>query len=349
MADRFTPSPFRPAFGLGNAHVQTVVGKGLRPAVDLPLRRKRLETPDGDFLDLDYAGGPGLWPEASPAVGERPGAPIVVVLHGLEGRSTRRYMRTTYRALLGRGLRPVGLNFRGCSGEPNRTARAYHSGETGDLRFVLETLRARHDVPFGVMGYSLGGNVTLKFLGEGDAGDAGPGLRPASELVAAGAAISVPFDLDAGAAILERGFMARRVYTPYFIRKLRPKALAKGALLAPLCDLEAAARARTIREFDDAVTAPVFGFDDAADYYARSSSARFVAGIRVPTLVVHSTDDPFLPPDRIPADALEENPAVTALITERGGHQGYVAGSLLRPRFWVEEVAADFLADRLRA
>ncbi len=344
---------FRPARGLGNAHVQTVLGRLLRPAFDVPLRRERLELPDGDFLDLDHAGdedrgaGGGLAPAGGAVAGE--GGPLVVVLHGLEGRTTRRYMGTTYRALLRRGLRPIGLNFRGCSGEPNRLARAYHSGETGDLRFVLETLRSRHRRTIGVVGYSLGGNVTLKFLGEDEAGEPVPSGGPAVRLVDAGAAISVPFDLAAGAAVLEEGPMARRVYSPYFLRKLRPKALAKGARLADRCDLEAVAGARTIREFDDLVTAPVFGFEDAADYYARSSSARYIAGIRVPTMVVHSRDDPFLPADRIPEAALRANPAITAVITDRGGHQGYLAGSLLRPRFWVEEVVAEFLAEKLAA
>lgn len=331
-----TAESFRPAFGSSNPHVQTILGRLLRPAFDVPLRRERLELPDGDFLDLDHAG------DNSVVGGEA--APLVVVLHGLEGRTTRRYMGTTFRALLRRGLRPVGLNFRGCSGEPNRLARAYHSGETDDLRFVLESLRSRHDVPIGVMGYSLGGNVTLKFLGEAAAGS-----RRAGDLVNAGAAVSVPFDLAAGAAVLERGLMARLVYAPYFLRKLRPKALEKGPLLEDRCDLQAVARARTIREFDDLVTAPIFGFDDAADYYARSSSARFVAGIRVPTLVVHSRDDPFLPADRIPEAELRANPAIRPVITDRGGHQGYLAGSLLHPRFWVEEITADFMAEQLTA
>lgn len=336
---------FRPAPGLSNAHVQTIAGKVLRPGVSVPLRRERLETPDGDFLDLDFPA------EAKP--GDGSAGPVVLVLHGLEGTSTRRYMGTTYRALLDRGMRPVGMNFRGCSGEPNRTARAYHSGETGDLRFVLQTLRARFAGPLGLVGYSLGGNVALKFLGEsgsaagtggaGDAGDAGE----AHALVSAAAAVSVPFDLAAGAGALERGLMGRWVYTRYFMRGLRSKLLAKRGLVADVCDLEAVASARTIRDFDDAVTAPIFGFDSAADYYARSSSGGFIPGIRVPTLVVHSRDDPFLPAAAIPEAALAASPAVTAVITDRGGHQGYVGGSVLRPRFWVEDVVADFLMERL--
>lgn len=329
---------FRPARGLSNAHAQTIAGKVLRPVVDVPLRRERLETPDGDFLDIDFAGEP----EA--VRGES--SPVVVVLHGLEGMSTRRYMGTTYRALLRRGLRPVGMNFRGCSGEPNRTARAYHSGETGDVRFVLEALRGRSGGPLGVIGYSLGGNVVLKLLGEPGGGVPG---GAAEGLVTAAAAVSVPFDLDAGARALESSIMGRLLYTRYFMGRLRSKMVAKGDLVADACDMGAVRRSRTIREFDDAATAPIFGFDSAADYYARSSSNRFIAGIRVPTLVVHSRDDPFLPASAIPEAALAANPAVTTAITERGGHQGYVAGSLLRPRFWVEEVVADFMAERLTA
>jgi predicted alpha/beta-fold hydrolase len=324
--------PFRPAPGLGNPHLQTLVGRALRPDLDIALRRERLETPDGDFLDIDFAGGtndPG------------PGAPLVVVLHGLEGMTTRKYMRTTYRALLDRGIRPVGMNFRGCSGEPNRTARAYHSGETGDLRFLLERLKARHDGPFGVMGYSLGGNVTLKFLGESE--------EDARTLVSAGAAVSVPFDLDAGGRRLEGTFMGRAVYTRYFMKPLRRKMLAKGDLVADRCDLDAVARSRSIRDFDDAATAPIFGFESAADYYARSSSDQFIPGIRVPTLIVHSRDDPFLPEESIPEAAIRANPAITPVITDRGGHQGYLAGSVLHPVFWVEEIAAHWLAERLKA
>ncbi|MGK7313380.1 MAG: YheT family hydrolase [Candidatus Longimicrobiales bacterium M2_2A_002] len=340
IVESVPPIPsFRPAPGLGNPHVQTIAGKLLRPELGLPLHRERIETLDGDFLDLDFAFDPEGGPD--------PGAPVVVLLHGLEGSARRRYMQHTYGALLEQGLRPVGLNFRGCSGEPNRAARAYHSGETGDLRLVLDTLAGRYPAAeMAVVGYSLGGNVALKYLGE----TRGSGLEargPGTE-VSAGAAVSVPFDLAAGARALERSWLGRTAYTPYFMRTLVPKTLEKSAALAERVDLDAVRRARTIQEFDDALTAPLHGFRDAADYYARSSSARFIAGIRIPTLVVHSRDDPFLPAAAIPEAALEANPAITAVITEKGGHQGYVAGSILWPEFWVERVVAEWLAARLR-
>jgi hypothetical protein len=342
--------PFRPAAGLANPHVQTIAGKLLRSDLDLPLWRVRLETPDDDFLDLDFA--------FDPEAGTDPTAPVVVLLHGLEGNARRRYMKHTYRMLLAVGLRPVGLNFRGCSGEPNRTARAYHSGETSDLRFVLDHLAGRWpDAPRAVLGYSLGGNVALKLLGEegrrsSDAGDAAAPRHAADAgdgepRVVAGAAISVPFDLAAGADALQQSWLGRAIYTRYFLRTLIPKTVAKAELLGDRVDLDAVRDARTIREFDDAVTAPLHGFDGATDYYDRSSSRRFIADIQAPTLVVHSCDDPFLPASAIPEAELRANPAVTPLITGTGGHQGYVAGSILEPDFWVERVVAGWLRDTL--
>jgi uncharacterized protein len=329
-----TEPAFHPARGLSNPHVQTFAGKALRPAPDIWFHRERVVTPDGDFVDLDFAG----WPPTGSS--ELDASPLVLILHGLEGTSRRRYMATTYRALLDAGMRPVALNFRGCSGEPNRTARAYHSGETEDLRVVLEMLRARFGGPLGLVGYSLGGNVALKFLGEAGGG--------ATALVGAAVAVSVPFDLSAGADRIEEGLLGR-VYSYYFLSKLRRKIRDRADLLRGVCDADAGLRARTVREFDDAITAPLHGFRDAADYYARSSAAAFIDGIRVPTLVLHSRDDPFLPEDRIPITAMDANPAVTAVLTERGGHVAFVGGSILRPDFWAERVLAAFLAERLGA
>jgi predicted alpha/beta-fold hydrolase len=318
---------FQPAVGLGNPHVQTILGKFRRPVFGIPLRRERIETPDGDFLDLDFAGG------------EAASGPPVVVLHGLEGATSRGYMINTYRVLLEAGLRPIGLNFRGCSGEPNRTARAYHSGETEDVGLVLERLAARFGGPVGVVGYSLGGNVALKLAGE--RGDA------ACDHVGAVVAVSVPFDLSAGSDRIGQGVMGR-VYTRYFMRNLLRKVELKADLLREVCDTAAIRRTRTIRQFDEAATAPLHGFASAADYYERSSSARFVAGIRVPTLILHSEDDPFLPPDRIPRREMEGNPSVTPVITRRGGHVGFIEGSIARPRFWAEATLAGWLREQLR-
>jgi len=317
--------PFRPPRWLVSPHAQTVGGKLLRPRARVALRRERIETRDGDVLDLDFTAGDAR-------------RPLVVVLHGLEGSARRRYMVLTYRDLERAGMEAVGLNFRGCSGEPNRTARAYHSGETGDLRFVIGRLQERFPGrTLGAVGYSLGGNVLLKHLGE--TGDAS-GL-------AAAVAVSVPFDLAAGADAVGSGIPGQLLYTPYFLHSLKRKTLAKAHLVERLCDLGRVRTARTLRAFDDAVTAPLHGFDDADDYYRRSSSARFIPGIRTPTLVLQARDDPFLPADRIPETALRANAHVAAALTERGGHLGFVHRG--RPRFWAESEAARFLNRQLSA
>jgi predicted alpha/beta-fold hydrolase len=342
-ADSLVPPPFRPPWWLRAAHAQTIGGKFLRPDPGVILRRERIATPDGDFLDLDFAelphgkprGEPGTTPGTKPGTTPTP-APAVLVLHGLEGSTRRHYMLVVYRELLRHGLRPIGLNFRSCSGEPNRLPRFYHSGETGDLRFILQHLAER--LPGGIrgaIGFSLGGNVLLKFLGE--EGDA------ARRWLGAAVAISVPFDLAAGADTLERGPMAR-IYTEYFLRSLRGKVHAKAELLRPLVDLEAALRARTLRRFDDAMTAPLHGFTDAADYYHRSSSAHYLEGIRLPTLLLQAEDDPFLPTSALPRAAVAANPRLVPGFSRRGGHVGFITGAPWAPRFHAEEEAARFLA-----
>ncbi|MFW6079972.1 MAG: hydrolase [Gemmatimonadota bacterium] len=325
------PDPFRPARWLPGPHAQTIVGRFLRPAAPMTLTRERIETPDGDFLDLELPGAADLTEDS----------PTVLALHGLEGHGRARYMLTLYRELLRRGIRPVGMNFRSCSGEPNRTARFYHSGETEDMRLLLDRLRSRWpDAPLGAVGFSLGGNMLLKHLGE--TGEA------SRERVDAAVAVSVPFDLAAGARAIERPPMGT-VYTWYFLRKLRGKMRAKSALMRGRCDLERALRARTLREFDDAATAPLHGFEDAADYYRRSSCARYIDRIGVPTLILHAEDDPFLPGEALPRDAIAANPWLVAGITARGGHMGFVEGSPWAPEFWAEREAAAFLAARLGA
>lgn len=337
----FAP-PFHPPWWLRSPHAQTIAGKFLRRDPGLELRRERIETPDGDFIDLDFASfadspRPGPTPPGGRTSGERvpADAPTVLVLHGLEGSARRNYMLLTYRELLRLGLRPVGLNFRSCSGEPNRLPRFYHSGETDDLRLALDYL-ARHS-PGGIrgaIGFSLGGNVLLKYLGEES--------DEARRRLDAAVAISVPFDLAAGAATLERGVMGR-IYTEYFLRSLRAKIQAKLGIMPPGIDAAAALRARTLRAFDDAVTAPLHGFADAADYYHRSSSARYLEAIRVPTLLIHAEDDPFLPPPAIPRRVIAQNSYLTPAISRRGGHVGFLSGTPRTPTYHAETTAAHFL------
>lgn len=323
---RFGPARFRPAWWLRNRHAQTLAGKYLRSGTGLPLERRRIDTPDGDFLDIDFAPEPA------------PGAPLVVLLHGLEGSTQREYMSLMFRELFDRGLRGVGMNFRGCGGEPNRLPRAYHSGETGDLAHVITRLRRdQPGRPIGAAGVSLGGNVLLKYLGE----------RRDAAGVDAAAAVSVPFDLAGSAERLSSGLMGR-TYGAYFLRSLLRKVRAKRDLLNGEIDVGRTLAARTLRDFDDACTAPLHGFADAGDYYARADVRPHLAQIRVPALLIQARDDPFLPRRATPDAIVADNPHLAAAFTDRGGHLGFVEGALpWRSRFWAEREAARFLAREL--
>lgn len=251
-------------------------------------------------------------------------------------------MAQTYLALAERGMRAVGLNFRGCSGEANRTPRFYHSGETEDPGFVIALLRERFpNRPLMAIGFSLGGNILLKYLGEQGAKNAAP--------VSAAVAVSVPYDLSAGADALERGPMAR-IYVGYFLRSLLAKVHAKREILSNSLDLDAISASTTLRDFDNAATAKLHGFAGAEDYYRKSSSHRFIESVRVPTLLIHSRDDPFLPAAVLPLSAIEANPFLTLVLTERGGHVGfYEGGPPWNPAFWMEDQSASFLAHHHRS
>jgi uncharacterized protein len=326
----FTLRPFRPAWWLPGAHGQTVAGRYARRFRRVRFRRERLETPDGDFLDLDHA--------SLPHHPVDPDAPLAVVVHGLEGSSASSYVLETCRALAEAGIGAVALNFRGCSGEPNRTARFYHAGETGDLALVLDHLAGRsRGRPLLAVGYSLGGNVLLKYLGE--TGDAAG--------IAAAVAVSVPYDLGAGADQLDRTLMGR-LYTGIFVRSLRRKYRLKRELLAGRCDDAGVAAARSFRAFDDAATAPLHGFRDVDHYYTSSSAAGYLHRIRIPTLLLQGLDDPFVARDGIPRPVIRENPFLYEGFLPRGGHVGFIAGPPWRPEFWAEREAARFLAWRAR-
>ena len=232
-------------------------------------------------------------------------------------------------------MRGVGLNFRTCGGEMNRTARGYNAGDTRDLQFVLAWLRDRFPhAPIGMIGVSLGAYLTLKYMGE-----AGRTAVPQAAV-----AVSPPFDMDAGAIQLDEG--NGRFYMPRLLKSLQEKARLKADLLRPHIDLEAALTAKTLRAFDDA-WAPLHGCKDAADYYRNNSSAQFVPHIRHSTLIIRAVDDPFFSPNDIPYTAIAENIAVTACLPAHGGHVGFVAGGLRRPQFWSEATAAQFIANQL--
>ncbi|MSR14678.1 MAG: hydrolase [Gammaproteobacteria bacterium] len=289
---------YHPAWWLPGPNLQTLwAARVSRPPV-VTYRPERLELPDGDFVDLAWAGDPG--------------APLIVVLHGLEGSAESPYVRRLVQALITRGYGTCVMHFRGCSGTPNRLARSYHSGDTGDLKFLLDTLQARlPNRALGAVGYSLGGNVVLKFLGE---------LGSRTSLVAA-AAVSVPFDLAAAASRLNQGFS--RIYQRHLVSSMRTKLKRKFSDVAAPIDLTHLHRWRTFWEYDEHVTAPLHGFASAADYYAQSSSRNFIKRITIPTLVVHALDDPFLPASAVPLEH-EIVASITFELVARGGHVGFV-------------------------
>ncbi len=319
----FQPTePFAPARGLASCHAQTIYATLVRPTHVPTLKRERWELPDGDFVDLDSFDG-------------KPGAPHVVSLHGLEGSSRSGYIAAILRGAAERGWGATAINFRSCSGEPNRLARSYHSGDIGDALSVMRHLRERLTGPLYAVGFSLGANVLLRLLEE--TGDASP--------VDAAAAMSAPFELEACANTLDSPDPFLRFYRARFLRTLKQKAREKLRRFPGVFDREAMERASTLRAFDDAVTAPLHGFRDATHYYAEASSGPRLHAIRRPTLLLSAKDDPMIPASTHPRD-VSSNPHLHLVVTEHGGHVGYVSGGPLAPRFWGESQMLAFLASR---
>jgi predicted alpha/beta-fold hydrolase len=300
----------------------------VRRPPNVATRVERWATPDGDEIELRRLDSP---------VGSA-NAPRLLLLHGLEGTIASVYLLGTLAEARTRGWAVDVLIFRTCNGEMNRARRLYHSGETTDLDVVVRRLiQANPEQPLVAAGFSLGGNVLLKWLGEQGAG-VPLQLRGA-------AAVSVPYDLERGSRHIEQGFA--RIYGRHFMRTLRTKARAKLRTYPDLFDSAALDRARTLFDFDDAVTAPVHGFRDARDYYSRSSSINFLSRIRRPTLLLGARDDPFLPADVLDevATKAERNSCLHLEFHRRGGHVGFVSGrNPFRPRYYAEWRVVDFLA-----
>jgi predicted alpha/beta-fold hydrolase len=326
-------SPARPAWWARGPHAQTLWGRYGRSRGLVSFEREILTTPDDDDLVLDHLTGPA-------------GSPRVLVLHGLEGSSQAVYVQGLARGLQRAGMRVTVLNFRSCARDPAngqllppRRPRLYHSGDTRDLDLVVETL-ARRDprAPLLAVGFSLGGNVLLKWLGE-------QGARSAVE---AAATISVPFDLAAASRHLERGFA--RVYASHFLKTLKRKAadvLRRFPRETEHINGDRIRFAQTLFAFDDYATAPLHGFLSATDYYRRSSSLRFLSTIEVPTLCLNAEDDPFSPAAALRAarDAASEDVKLTA--SPWGGHAAFITGRWpWRARYWAEERVVSWLSAR---
>lgn len=320
---------FKPARFVKNRHLQTMWAPLIRRRPPVERWRERITLSDGDFVDLDWAG---------PTRG-----PIVMILHGLTGSSESPYAIGLQAALKRAGVRSFVMHFRGCSGEPNLRPRIYHSGETQDVQEVFSILRKRHpNTPFCGVGYSLGGNVLLKWLGE----------APESAPLAAAVAVSVPYDLATTSKALDRGFA--KIYRDRMMNELKLLMIRKKRLFQrhnpdyhtiydSLGDMK---KPIHFYDFDNQVIAPLHGFNSADDYYEKCSSRQFLKHIKVPTLLIHSKDDPFMTEAVIPtSDDLSDS--ITMEFFDRGGHVGFVSGSVFKPVYWLEKRIPQFLQAQL--
>ncbi|MCF8236655.1 MAG: alpha/beta fold hydrolase [Saprospiraceae bacterium] len=304
-----------------NGHVSTIyVGLCRKAGPDPYLSSRRLTTPDGDFLDIDLA--------------LQESNQLVILLHGLEGNTRRPYMIRMASRLLAAGVDVVALNFRGCSHEPNQILRSYHTGETGDLRFLIQWVEENFNHQnIALVGFSLGGNVLLKYLGEEG--------RHTSPRVSGGVAFSAPVHLASSSHQLDQGI--NRLYVYQFLRTLIPKALAKLELFDHELDREAIRSSGSFAEFDQAFTAPVNGFTSAEDYWDQASSLPWLHKIERPTLLINAVDDPFLGPACYPADIARQHPFLTFEAPENGGHLAFPS-LWATPDCWSENRTAHFLS-----
>jgi len=320
---------FESPWWLPGPHLQTLWQPLVRNHPEIEVRRERIETKDGDFLDLDWHG--------------ESHRPLVILLHGLTGSTRSPYIVGMQTALGLNGFRSVAMNFRGCSGSPNRTWKAYHSGETEDLRHLIQWLKSREsDTELRAVGFSLGGNVLLKYLGE--QGNKS-GLKAAVSVSAPIKLASCATRLDSGLSRLYRNQLIKELkeYLIVKLRFLQENGYAEDAdRLAALGALDAVS---SFWEYDDRVVARLYGFKSAADYYEQSSSIGYLPAIETPTLVIQSLDDPFLTPDVLPKPH-EYSPNVRIRSSRTGGHVGFVHGGLpWRPQYWLESVVVDFFSE----
>lgn len=315
----FHVSEFKPAWWLKNPHLQTLWAEIMRKRVDIPLTHERYELADGDFLDLSWS--------------QKGFNETVIFLHGLGGSVNSPYMRGMIAALNALSYNTVALHFRGCSSEPNRHAQMFHGGQTDDLAEVIDTLvsQAQGNKVYAI-GFSIGANILLKYLGE----------RGLDAPLAGAAAISTPFSLEDTQATLSTGFS--RVYQHFLLTKIK-MAVLKKFIMQDHDDINllSIALAKDMKHFDELMTVPMHGFKDTSDYYSQSSSISYLDKIEVPTLIVHAKDDPFLPETAIKwPKSLPK--CVEFILCENGGHVGFVSGdSPQTTEYWLEKIVPNFI------
>ena len=306
-------TPYTPPPILFNRHLETIFPSILRKVVLQGAVRERINTDDEDFLDLDwYKGGSSR---------------CVIISHGLEGNSTRAYVKGMVRAFFSNGFDAVAWNYRGCSGEINKQLRFYHSGATDDLQTVVNHVSKQYDEVF-LIGFSLGGNLTLKYLGE-------PNVNLK---VKRSVTFSVPINLHGSCLMISKS--SNWIYARRFLTSLRKKVEMKAEFRKEL-DIEKLNSITTLMEFDDLFTGPIHGFQNAMDYYTRSSSINFIQQIKIPALVVNALNDPFLSEDCFPFERFKGHPHVTFEFPVRGGHVGFALFNE-KGLYWSEMRALQF-------
>lgn len=308
---------YKPPFFLFNAHLETIFPSQFRNVTLPPYQRERITTPDNDFLDLDWL--------------TQGSKKLVIISHGLEGDTTRPYMKGMANAMANSGYDVLTWNYRGCSGEINKTVGFYHSGATHDLATVVDHANSKTYLEMYLVGFSLGGNLTLKYLGEHR-------TRPGQ--IKKAVTFSVPLDLHTSCIKISQP--SNWVYSRRFLRSLRKKILDKAAVMREL-DASGIKKARTLHEFDDLFTGPIHGFKNALDYYTQSSSLNVVTTINIPTLIVNAKNDPFLSPECYPEMLLRNHPFVTFESPAHGGHVGF-AQFTKNGLYWSEERTLEFLS-----
>lgn len=315
------PSKFHPPWWAPNSHLQTVLAKLLQ-RTRIKYRKERIELPDGDFVDLAW----GL-PE------QNEHKPLVILFHGLEGNIESHYIQGMMAALHSQGWQAVLMHFRGCSGEPNRYLQAYHSGAIEDPQYVLDLLRQRYpERPIAAIGYSLGGNMLVNYLSK----------HPRNTLCAA-VVVSAPLQLSAAADRINLGLS--KGYQHYLLKRMLFNWQQRLRRHPQHQTQVKAYEIKSLRQFDDKITAPIHGFRDAEDYYQRCSGLYLLDKISTPTLIIHAADDPFMNDSVIP-DASDLAPAITYELSRSGGHVGFIYGSPWAPLYWLEHRVPDWLAQQ---
>lgn len=303
-------------FFLFNAHLETIFPSQFRNVTLPPYQRERITTPDNDFLDLDWL--------------KQDSQKLAIISHGLEGDTSRPYIKGMAKALYDNGYDTLTWNYRGCSGEMNQALRFYHSGATDDLATVVDHASDKGYREINLIGFSLGGNLTLKYLGEDR-------NRPALHKAVT---FSVPLDLHT--SCLKISEPSNWIYSQRFLRSLRKKVIGKSKIMHGI-DITLLKKVKTLQQFDDVFTGPIHGFKDAIDYYTQCSSLRVVGNITLPTLIVNAKNDPFLSPKCFPNDLLKNHPFVSFETPDHGGHVGFTQFNK-NGLYWSEERTLEFLS-----